>query len=143
MPSLPKRGSIVKGFRLRSLTNRGTIQYKNVCRIIPLREAVAKPASIHTLRHSFATHLLEKGRFEVLEHISAYEEAQGFLNDKLEPAFHWVDIYQERNDRFAKATGAFPSFLKARKVHYMSWMKALENPQHLNSDNQGLIKANA
>ncbi len=37
------------------------MQYKNVCRIIPPREAVAKPASIHTLRHSFVTHLLEKG----------------------------------------------------------------------------------
>jgi len=82
------------------------------------------------------------GRFEVLEYISAYEEAQGFLNDELEPAFDWVDIYPERNGRFAKAAGSFPSFLKARKIHYMSWLKALENPQHLNSDSQGLIKAN-
>jgi hypothetical protein len=53
-----------------------------------------------------------------------------------------VDIYSERNGRFAKATDTFPSFLKARKTHYMSWLKAFENPQNLNSDSQGLIKAN-
>jgi hypothetical protein len=82
------------------------------------------------------------GRFEVLEYISAYEEVEGFLNDELEPAFDWVDVYQERNGRFSKATGAFPSFLKARKIHYMSWLKALEDPQNLNSDSQGLVKAN-
>jgi len=82
------------------------------------------------------------GRFEVLEYISAYEEAEGFLNEELEPAFDWVDIYRERNGRFVKATGAFPSFLKGCKVFYESWLKAFENPSSLSSDSQGLIKAN-
>jgi hypothetical protein len=81
-------------------------------------------------------------RSEVLEYISAYEEAAGFLNDELEPAFDWVNVYQERNGQFSKATGAFPSFLKARKTFYESWLKTFEHPSNLSLDSQGLINAN-
>jgi hypothetical protein len=112
-------------------------------------ERFAQELSRHSLDHEGVPlrryevrDLDSDGRFEVLEYIGAYEEAEGFLNDELAPAFEWAEVYRERDGRFLKGTGAFKSFLKERKAFYESWLKALDNPRRLSADSQGLIRAN-
>ncbi|MBI5115246.1 hypothetical protein HZA56_02130 [Candidatus Poribacteria bacterium] len=82
------------------------------------------------------------GRFEVLERISAYENAPGFLNVEVAPAFDWINIYRERNGAFVEATKDFPSFLAERKEHYEFWLRILGCPEVLSQDSQALIEKN-
>ncbi len=82
------------------------------------------------------------GKFEVLEHISAYEDAPGFLNVEISPAFEWINIYSEKNGRFVDEAREFPSFLNEREEHYDFWLRVIEHPEVLDQDSQKLIENN-
>lgn len=82
------------------------------------------------------------GKFEVLEHVNAYEQAKGFLNVEIEPAFDWITIYRERDGRFVEATGEFSDLLRIRRIHYVLWLRMFANPQSLNADSKQLVEKN-
>ncbi len=82
------------------------------------------------------------GSFEVLEHVSAYEHAEGFLNIEIEEAFDWINVYREENGKFVEATKNFSGFTQKRKSHYALWLRIFEHPHVLARDSQGLVEAN-
>jgi hypothetical protein len=82
------------------------------------------------------------GKFEVLECVSAYENAPGFLNVEVAPAFEWITIYREQDGRFVEATKDFPQFLAERKEHYKFWFRVLDHPDAMSQDSQALIEKN-
>ncbi len=82
------------------------------------------------------------GSFEVLEHVNAYEHAEGFLNIEIEEAFDWINVYREVNGQFVEATKDFLGFIQKRKSHYALWLRIIEHPHVLARDSQGLVEAN-
>lgn len=82
------------------------------------------------------------GTFEVLEHVSAYEDAPGLLNAELAPAFSWIQVYRYENGKFIEATGSFRWFLTLRLVHYEHWLRVLDQPKALDPDSRALVEKN-
>jgi len=84
------------------------------------------------------------GEPEVLESVNSIEEnATGFLNAELYPAFEWINVYKRKDNSYILATEKFPNFLKDRKSFYQTWLKRLKNISRLDSDSQSLVKHNA
>jgi hypothetical protein len=82
------------------------------------------------------------GTFEVLEHVSAYEGAPGFLNAELDPALRWIYVYRYESGRFIESTGSFRWFLTLRRMHYEHWLRVLDHPGALDPDSRGLVAEN-
>jgi hypothetical protein len=96
------------------------------------------------LRTYWIEDLDHDGEPEVLESVNSIEEdATGFLNAKLYPAFEWINIYKRKDNSYILATENFPQFLKDRKSFYEAWLKQLKNISGLDSDSQLLVKHNA
>ncbi len=82
------------------------------------------------------------GTFEVLEHVSAYEDAPGFLNAELDSAFRWVKVYRYKQGGFVESTGSFRFFLTLRRIHYEHWLRVLDQPEALDPDSRSLVEKN-
>lgn len=82
------------------------------------------------------------GTFEVLEHVSAYEDAPGFLNAELDPALRWVHVYRYEKGRFIESTSSFRFFLTLRRIHYGHWLRVLDHPEALDPDSRTLVEKN-
>src|SRR3990172_9550488 len=82
------------------------------------------------------------GRYEVLETVSAFESAPGFLNVEIGPAFEWVHVYRCKDGKFTEDTRSFRWFLLERKAHYEFWRRVLDAPSVLSPDSRSLVEAN-
>jgi hypothetical protein len=97
-----------------------------------------------SLRTYWIEDLDHDGEPEVLESVNSIEEdATGFLNAKLYPAFEWINVYKRKDNSYILATDNFSQFLKVRKSFYQAWLKQLKNISGLDSDSQSLVKNNA
>lgn len=81
-------------------------------------------------------------RFEVLEYVSAFEDAPGFMNVELNSAFEWVNVYARGEGGFRERTASYRWFLTQRKAHYLFWLRVIESPAVLNADSRALVEAN-
>ena len=96
-----------------------------------------------SLRTYWIEDLDHDGEPEVLESINSIEEdATGFLNAELHPAFEWINVYKRKDNRYILATEGFPTFLKNRKSFYQSWLRRLKNISGLDADSQALVRNN-
>ena len=124
------------------------------CTRHPPSSAASAAGFISTLSKQSPTHdgvplrrydirdLDDDGSFEVLEHVSAYEDTPGFLNTELEDAFEWINVYRQKSGQFIQATNEFPSFLTVRKDNYQFWLRVLDCPDVLNGDSRMLVEKN-
>ncbi|MEC3907848.1 hypothetical protein VOI54_12535 [Tamlana sp. 2201CG12-4] len=85
----------------------------------------------------------KNGISEIIEKVNETEQdAVGFLNNEIYPAFEFHKIYKFENGKFTESYIGFESYLTERKKHYVRWKNLIENPESLNSDSRGLIAAN-
>jgi hypothetical protein len=82
------------------------------------------------------------GQAEVIEVVSAFESAPGFLNVELTPAFDWFKIYKLEKSGFREATKSFPHFLAERKEFHEHWLRLVLEPSALSEDSKALVGAN-
>src|SRR4030067_756529 len=102
----------------------------------------APPAPVHEdvpLRTYAVRDLDRDGRYEVLETVSAFESAPGFLNVEIGPAFEWVHVYRCKDGKFTEDTRSFRWFLLERKAHYEFWRRGLDGPPVLSPDSRSLV----
>ena len=104
-------------------------------RLSPLHENV--PLRTYAIRD-----LDHDGRYEVLETVSAFESAPGFLNVEIATAFEWVHVYRCKDGKFTEDTRSFRWFLSERKAHYEFWRRVLDAPSVLSPDSRSLVEAN-
>jgi predicted dienelactone hydrolase len=81
-------------------------------------------------------------QFEVLEYVSAFEDAPGFMNVEMKGAFEWVNIYAHGEGGFRERTASHRWFLTQRKEHYLFWLRVIASPAVLSADSRGLVEAN-
>ena len=94
------------------------------------------------LRRYVLQDLDNDARFEVLEYVSAFEDAPGFMNVELGGAFEWVNVHALGDNGFEERTAAYRGFLMQRKELYLFWLRVLKSPDVLSADSRGLVAAN-